>query len=205
MKTAKARVSQGMFADDDSAKSLVPAEIPEQDKATKVHGGEIAGLSYSLASELENPLTFINTLYAPEPLNLHASWDRKHLLEANDIEALALDAVDSMPGANSIEKMLLHQMSLCHAKSMRIMAESDDIKDPIVRIKLMNVSCRLMDTFRAAFETITNARRGGRQTITVKHQQVNVAEGGQAVIADTVSKTIGAREKRRGDAKKESS
>src|SRR5262245_52972728 len=58
---------------------------------------------------------------------------------------------------------------------------------------------RLSDTYQQGLLTPQRKRTGGNQHVTVKHihQQVNVTEGGQAVVAgDTVTRGHG--ERRRG-------
>jgi hypothetical protein len=58
--------------------------------------------------------------------------------------------------------------------------------------RLMNASARMMDTYQRGLLTLERIRSGGRQTVVVQH--VNVADGGQAMIAGQVK----ARAKRRG-------
>jgi hypothetical protein len=51
--------------------------------------------------------------------------------------------------------------------------------------RLAGTAARLMATFQQGAEALGRYRSGGRQQIVV--QRVNVAEGGQAVVAGTVT------------------
>jgi hypothetical protein len=65
--------------------------------------------------------------------------------------------------------------------------------------RLAGAISRLSATYQQGLLTLQRKRTGGNQHVTVKHihQQVNVTEGGQAVVAgDTVTRGPG--ERRRG-------
>jgi hypothetical protein len=65
--------------------------------------------------------------------------------------------------------------------------------------ELAGAISRLSATYQQGLLTLQRKRTGGNQHVTVKHihQQVNVTEGGQAVVAgDTVTRGQG--ERRRG-------
>ena len=48
----------------------------------------------------------------------------------------------------------------------------------------INSATKLMRTYTTQMEALIKYRNKGKQQITVKHQHVNVNEGGQAVIGD---------------------
>jgi hypothetical protein len=47
----------------------------------------------------------------------------------------------------------------------------------------MQAAARASDGFNEAVLTLQRKRRGGKQVVKVVHQQVAVAEGGQAIVA----------------------
>ena len=52
--------------------------------------------------------------------------------------------------------------------------------------RLANAAARLMRTYQESMLTLQKIRTGGRQTMVVQH--VHVTDGGQAVVAGSVSK-----------------
>ena len=108
-----------------------------------------------------------------------------------DVVALAVDAADSIGAANSLEKMLAHQMAVAHEASLRLMDRALSYEaggrsmregDSVEACRLVNASARLMSVFQDAMLTLQKLRTGGNQTVTVQH--VNVAAGAQAVIGN---------------------
>ncbi len=115
--------------------------------------------------------------------------------------AMGVDAAESIGAANSLEKMLAHQMAVAHEASLRLMdralayeagGRSMREGDSVEACRLTNAAARLMSVFQDALLTLQRVRTGGNQTVTVQH--VNVAPGAQAVIGNV--QTGGA--KRRG-------
>ena len=72
----------------------------------------------------------------------------------------------------------------------------------VEQVRLLNAAARLMDVYQNGVMVHHRLRAGGKQTVTVKHvvvhQQVQVNEGGRAVIADTV------KQRRRGGRERKS-
>jgi hypothetical protein len=104
---------------------------------------------------------------------------------------------------NSIERMLFHQMATAHVHAMKCFEMSMGFNLPsnglltVEQVRLLNAAARLMDVYQNGVVVHHRLRTGGKQTVTVKHvvvhQQVQVNEGGRAVIAGTV------KQRRRGD------
>ena len=117
----------------------------------------------------------------PDQIAACASRDRLNLADGADCLSMALDASESVKGANSIEKMLVHQMAAAHKMAMGLMAqiESNELCDDIV--KLVNASTRLMSTFQNGMQTLAKVRTGGKQEVIVQHVHVN--GDAQAVVA----------------------
>jgi hypothetical protein len=108
-----------------------------------------------------------------------------------DAVALGVDAAESIDAANSLEKMLAHQMAVAHEASMRLMDRALSYEaggramregDSIEACRLANAAARLMSAFQGGLMALQRIRTGGNQTVTVQH--VSVAPGAQAVIGN---------------------
>jgi len=111
----------------------------------------------------------------------------------------ALDAAASAHAANSLEKMLCHQMAAAHFTVMRLLTKSDGATLQAGEVvKLTNAAARMMEVYQNASLTLQKLKTRGTQRIDVRYQQVNVAEGGQAVVAGNVGARVrrGARRKK---------
>ncbi len=132
-------------------------------------------------------------LQDPGATAIDASLERTTILHHAGALEIGMDAVESIQAKNSIEKMLVHQMSVCHIKAMEIMTKAAEFPRgrEDLEIKMLNVAARLMDTYQKGLVTLTKTRNAGKQTITVKQVHVN---GGQNVIADNVTTKGGSHE-----------
>ena len=130
----------------------------------------------------------IDTLTQPNPnaIHLDASAERTTILHNAGALEIGIDAAESIGAKNSLEKMLAHQMAVCHVKAMSMMTKAENFPRgrEDLEIKMLNVAARMMDTFQKGMETLNKTRNGGKQTIVVK--QVHVS-GGQNVIADKIT------------------
>jgi hypothetical protein len=139
-----------------------------------------------------------------------ASRDRLGLANEAGSLSLALDAADTIQAQDGLEKMLVHQMAVLHRGMMRATARMDEELDAAARgdpnkreaanvraCRLAGAISRMSATYQQALLTLQRKRTGGSQQVTVKHihQQVNVTEGGQAVVAGdkVTSRTRGRR------------
>jgi hypothetical protein len=137
----------------------------------------------------EHDWNLVETLKHPNSVSLGASGERMRLLADEDVDLLmpGLDAAESIRAANSLEKMLAHQMAVAHYAAIRLMARAaKDQLPPIEAARLGNTAARFMEVYQGAFLTLMKVRTGGKQTVVVQHQQVNVSDGGQAVIAGNI-------------------
>jgi hypothetical protein len=105
--------------------------------------------------------------------------------------------------------MLVHEMAVLHRGMMRAAARMNEelyaaaTRDEgrreaanVRACRLAGAISRLSATYQQGLLTLQRKRTGGSQQVTVKHihQQVNVTEGGQAVVAgDTVTRGQGER------------
>ena len=85
---------------------------------------------------------------------------------------------------NPLESMLIDQMTAIHKVSMLLLGNvfDEDGFDFESGEKLINLSNKLMKAYQAGFQTLNQVRNSGKQTIVVKHQNVQV-NGGQAIVA----------------------
>ena len=157
-------------------------------------------------------LGVVDTVADPDYVTASASRERLELAnEAGSLD-LALDAADTIQGQDSLEKMLVHEMAVLHRGMMKAairmneelyaLAGLDEGRREAANVRacrLAGAISRLSATYQQGLLTLQRKRTGGNQHVTVKHihQQVNVTEGGQAVVAgDTVTRGPG--ERRRG-------
>ncbi|MEI7608054.1 MAG: hypothetical protein WCJ64_11795 [Rhodospirillaceae bacterium] len=145
-----------------------------------------------------------DTVAAPDLTTAVASKNRVELAaEANALE-LAIDAAETVGANNSLEKMLAYQVVACHSSAMKLigkaekeLARSDKLTEyyrhnsVLTATRLFGVATRLMSTCHGAAETIQKLRTGGKQTVNVIHQHVQVAGGGQAVVPGAMNRGEG--------------
>jgi hypothetical protein len=98
----------------------------------------------------------------------------------------AIDAAQTAQAANSLEKMICHQMAAGHRVAMKQLGMALNETLPIVEIaRISNAAARMMQVCQEALLTIHRIRVGGRQTVLVQH--VQVFGGGSAVVAGNVN------------------
>ncbi|MFM8769739.1 MAG: hypothetical protein ACKOD9_18920 [Rubrivivax sp.] len=98
--------------------------------------------------------------------------------------AAGIDCAQSIAAANSIEKMLAHQLATAHEAGLRFLDRALRHDDTVEAARLANVAARLIGTFQDGMLALQRIRAGGAQTVVVQHQHVTVADGGQAVVAN---------------------
>ena len=170
---------------DIAASELFAAEAFQHGSAVAmVTGGEVLP---------QHDLQLIDTLAAPGATALDASANRLELITSlgADVAAMALDASETFGANNSLEKMLAHQLAVCHDGAMRFSAKANLEQDPLHMVRLSNLAIRSMETFQKGLLTLKRLRSSGEQRIMVQH--VDVREGGQAVIAQLAPGSGGAK------------
>jgi hypothetical protein len=134
----------------------------------------------------------INTLQNPSMVSVTASEYRLDLATYIDsrVAELAVDTAQSAQAANSLEKMLCHQMAAAHRAAMKMLGQSVRVSNyPVEVARLSNAAARMMQVFQEGLLTLQKIRTGGKQTVVVQH--VQVSEGGQAVIAGSLASKQG--------------
>jgi hypothetical protein len=142
---------------------------------------------------------FIDTVERPDAVTATASMDRLKLADDGiGCVALAVDTAETIQAANSIEKMLAHQLAAAHKLAMTFagkaqqLIEEDGIgwtsKHTIYATeasRVANASAKMMDAFQKGTLALHKLRTGGKQVVTVQH--VNVSDGGQAVVTGGIN------------------
>ncbi|MBI5922424.1 MAG: hypothetical protein HY847_12390 [Betaproteobacteria bacterium] len=125
-----------------------------------------------------------DTLKLPDVAALDASAHRLVLLDrmGNDCAAMAIDAAASIKAENSLEKMLAHQLAVAHKTALEITDKATFMQDTVEKTRMLNLACRMMETYQRGLLTLQRLRSNGEQRITV--QYVTVTDGGQAIIGN---------------------
>lgn len=132
-------------------------------------------------------------------LTAETSLQRLNLLAEVDAVTLGVDMAESVGAANSVERALAHQMAVAHKVALQLAAKAEHFAgriqawdntgrqqvQAIEAARMATASARMMDAFGRAALTLERLRHGGQQVVTVQH--VNVADGGQAVVAGVVA------------------
>jgi hypothetical protein len=170
------------------------AELPSA-MAVMGAGGELVIQDQAAAPALRN------TVEDPTFVTADASRDRLELLHQAGALELGLDAAKTVGAADSLEKMLAHQLAALHRSTLRLTVQlnsrleyaertlgSERDRANIEACRLAGAVARIGATFQQGVQTMKQAKGKGRQTITVRHlhQNVQVNEGGQAVVAGEV-------------------
>ena len=135
--------------------------------------------------KIDAGLDVLNTLEKnPSMINVESSAKRTDLLLDAGVLPTALDAAESIEAKNSLERMLAHQMALCHDAAFKAISQARGKEDTVEQVRLLNAGARFMETFQKGMLTLHKVRTGGKQTVIVQH--VHVTEGGQAVVAGSV-------------------
>jgi hypothetical protein len=148
-------------------------------------GGEVIPKKTDEGRSEVHYLNPLNTLEkAPGMVNIESSAKRAALLLDAGVLPTGLDAAHSIEAKNSLERMLAHQMALCHDAAFKTISQARGKQDTVEQVRLLNAGARLMKTFQEGALILHKLQTGGKQVVVVQH--VNVTEGGQAVIAGSV-------------------
>ena len=140
---------------------------------------------------------------SPDMLAADASLARLSLAREADVLTMAVETAQDTGATTAAEKMLAHQLAAAHPLAMGLFATAagelhkhrvaghlnpDALAEAV---RSANAGARVMAAFAQGALALDRLRNGGRQTVTVQH--VTVADGGQAVVAGTVSPAARAR------------
>ena len=119
-------------------------------------------------------------LREPDLLDVEVTIQRTQLADRAGVFEMAIEASESVRAKNSIQRMQAHQLALAHKYAMDLMADASKQRDPIIKVKLINCSARLMDAYSKGALALQRLQQGVNQIVQVQHVQVN----GQAVIGN---------------------
>jgi hypothetical protein len=158
-------------------------------------GGELV----PAGDHLNRGANFIDTVERPDAVTAEASMDRLNLADDGiQCVAMAVDAAETIQAANSIEKMMAHQLAAAHKLAMTFAAKARSLIEEdgagwhrqegiyaVEAARVANASARMMDAFQKGTLALHKLRTGGKQVVTVQH--VNVSDGGQAIVAGGIN------------------
>lgn len=120
------------------------------------------------------------SLKEPDLLDAEVTIKRTNLADKAGVFEMAIEAAESIKAKNSVQRMQAHQLALAHKYAMELMADASKQRDPIIKVKLMNCSARLMEAYSKGALALQRLQTGASQVVQVQHVQVN----GQAVIGN---------------------
>ena len=120
------------------------------------------------------------SLKEPDLLDAEVTIKRTDLADKAGVFEMAIEAAESSKAKNSVQRMQAHQLALAHKYAMELMADASRQRDPIIKVKLMNCSARLMEAYSKGALALQRLQTGASQVVQVQHVQVN----GQAVIGN---------------------
>jgi hypothetical protein len=120
--------------------------------------------------------------------HLDVKAENKKLAELCRVENSAEDLREQFEDAGPLDAMLLDQMAAVHKAAMAMLGGiyREDGVDLDICEKYINIANKLMKTYQSGLQTLNQAKTAGKQTIVVKHQNVQV-NGGQAIVANEVT------------------
>lgn len=119
-------------------------------------------------------------LREPNLLDAEVTIQRTQLADKAGVFEMAIEASENVKAKNSIQRMQAHQLALAHKYAMELMADASSQRDPVIKVKLVNCSVRLMEAYSKGALTLQRLQQGASQIVQVQHVQVH----GQAVIGN---------------------
>ena len=139
------------------------------------------GLGGEVIPTIEQGLSGLEVaLNDPNLLDVEVTIQRTQLADRAGVFEMAIEASESVRAKNSIQRMQAHQLALAHKYAMDLMADASNQRDPIIKVKLINCSARLMEAYSKGALALQRLQQGVNQIVQVQHVQVN----GQAVIGN---------------------
>lgn len=134
---------------------------------------------------------------SPTMLAADASLARLRLARNAGVLPLAVEAAQDAGAASATERMLAHQLAAAHQAAMGLLATADaELHKHRVAshvnpgalteaTRSATAGARVLAAFAQGALALDRLRHGNRQVVTVQH--VTVADGGQAVVAGSVT------------------
>ena len=134
---------------------------------------------------------------SPTMLAADASLARLGIARDAGVLQMAVEAAQDAGAATATERMLAHQLAAAHQAAMGLLAAADAEMHKHRKAGYLNptaladatrsatAGARVLAAFAQGALALDRLRHGSRQVVTVQH--VTVTEGGQAVVAGTVT------------------
>jgi hypothetical protein len=162
--------------------------LEDAGSALKAPDDLVAAAGEAIRPEFRLDFLVVRLKDEPDMIGVIASEHRVELAACVGprVAESAIDAAQTAQAANSLEKMICHQMAAGHRVAMKQLSMALNETLAIVEIaRISNAAARMMQVCQEALMTIHRIRCGGRQTVIVQH--VQVADGGKAVVAGNVN------------------
>jgi len=163
----------------------------------KVDATEIKAIERKL-KRLEVKGEIIRARMKPAMDQLQGHSEAKKIIENVKAGYLSAYLKKDIEKAEPFEELLIDQFSTLHKLGMETLGRIYHTEElyPSMLTDYMNLGVKLLNNSQKAIETIQKLRHGGKQTVVVKHQHVQVNDGGQAVVAnDIVKQGVGVKDK----------
>jgi cytochrome c551/c552 len=124
-----------------------------------------------------------------EYLKIIGTTDLETLTKDTHCGALSDYLSEELQPANPMERILVDQCAASHKLAMKLLGQIyEKINQfPIDKSqRLVNMTMRIMNASQQSAQIIHKMRNNGTQTVVVKHQNVQVNDGGQAMVTDKV-------------------
>lgn len=163
--------------------------------------GEEGGITVEDNDAFQNHLRFLETTGVSD-INTAFRLLREAFLTQPESTAKWNETAEMMHGIepqNPLEGLLVTQMIGAHNMSMEF-ARRAMIQDQYfdARNKYASMANKMMKTFAMQAEALHKLRNGGKQTVIVKHQQVNVNDQAQAIVGNVQQEGEGGNKKNGG-------
>ena len=188
------------------AKADAALDAGSSDDITVAADGSLVSRELGWKANLPGVLDVLTE--APAYVEAQAALDRlEHA--PNGTLTMAVDLAASIQAKDSVERMLCYQMASAHHLGQRIASMAAQFLDNaqgnmgmrgnIDRARVANVEAvrcigaqaRAADAFQKGALVLDKLRNGGRQHVTVQHVQMQVQDGGQAVVTGCVERGLG--------------
>jgi hypothetical protein len=175
---------------EESARNSREEEVASRDaeNALKAPDDLVAAAGEAIRPEFRLDFLVDRLKDEPDMIGVIASEHRVELAACVGprVAESAIDAAQTAQAANSLEKMICHQMAAGHRVAMKQLSRALNDSLPVAEMaRISNAAARMMQVCQEALLTIHRIRVGGRQTVLVQH--VQVSGGGKAVVAGNVN------------------
>jgi hypothetical protein len=153
-------------------------ELLHLDRPVATGGGEMV-IRDDKADEARPGAHFeiLETLEDPNSVSVGASKRRMYAAQEAGVLEPAVDAAVSVQAANSIERMLAHQLAAVHIHSLKLLQLSTGAErlhplQPGEVARFTNAAARLMDVYQQGCLTLLKLKNRGAQRVEVQYLRI---------------------------------